>query len=906
MNKKEQSFMYKAKQIFSKRNSWALYFYLTRIEFLKIIRHPGFIILSIVTISFLNSNYIGNVVGSAIYPTTGFFINQIPLSEFPIIFITLFFSGELVWREKNVNASSIIDTYPVSDLVIFSSKISTLFLIQFFYAIVIVLFGIINQWIIFNYSDVNIALYIKSVFGIHLLNYWAIAVAFFLIQVLSPNKYMGFLFSGLGLIMVLLLPSLGISNNLFRYGVKPDYRYSEMSGFGPYASLLIWFTIYWSLFACMLFLVSFKLWPRGYEIGRKKQLKNLIKNSSLAYKGIISVFFMLFVCAGIFIASNQSSSLNYLENKKLAEYERDFKYLEKLAIPNIEGISIKADLYPSDKYIVVNGNYILRNNSLDLIDTLLITFHPGKDSKLSLDRDYSMLQINERLGVKVLKLTLPLKPGEAVSITFKYKYSAAAFNNKNPNIDLIENGLLLTNFNSNSTNYFPEIGYNNYREIRDSTLRKEYGLKQNDNMHEITKLGTEKLKSLTDWVKYNAILSTSTDQVAITNGNLVKSWTSNDRKYYEYKTDTLINNEIAITSGKFKLTSKEVNGISYKIFYSPDHNYNIDQMLEGSVEGIKYCENNFGKYPNKSFTIVEIPNYHRNLGNAFSIPTLILWNEDGGFFNLPNKKGKINRVFSTAVHEASHQWWAHAVKPASFVPGGIVLNETLAQYTRLMLLNKNYSQEAYNTFLKDERAQYFYARSIAIDEEKSLSNASQPYVAYNKGSLVMNSIKNLIGEEDLNTSLRQYYEEFAYKDSLFATTKDLELSILSFTPDSIKPYIYELFCKTNIYDSKIISAKFDKTGNSFELSFNIEVNKYEFDNSGNETEINFDGYIPVTIYRNNKNILEARYYRYKGKETSYKILLHEIPASIIADPNLIYIDKDLDNNRYDISINYSL
>jgi len=889
--------MFKAKQIFSKRNSWALYLYLTRLEFFKIIRHPGFIILAIVTISFLNSNFIGNVIGSAIYPTTGFFINQIPKSEFPIIFITLFFSGELVWREKNVNASSIIDTYPVSDLVIFSSKISTLFLIQFFYAILIVLFGIINQMVILNYSDINLALYIRSVFGIHLLNYWAIAVIFFLIQVISPNKYMGFLFSGLGLIIVLLLPSFGISNNLFRYGVKPDYRYSEMSGFGPFALPLIYFTVYWSFLASILFLISFKLWPRGYEVKRKNQFNKLIKNSSFTFKTVISILLIMFIITGIKIASKQAKSTINFTEKAQADYEVNYKKFENVEIPEITEISIKADLYPGEKSIDVQGNYIITNKNFSPIDTLMIRFNPGKYYTLSSNRKFQKLQSDKENGIHIFTLEKPLAFEDSAIISFGYEIKSAGFSDDNPNIDVIDNGLLISNIGQNNGKYFPQIGYDRYIEIQDSAVRNEYGLGRIEKYS----LTNHKLVSNTDWVKYKAVISTSPGQEAITNGTLINSWVSNERKYFQYQTDTLINNEIAITSGKYSQFIKENNGIIYKIFYSPNYSYNITEMFQGALAGLQYCENNVGKYPYKTFTIVEIPNYHRNFGNAFSIPTLILWNEDGGFFNVPNDTNKINRVFSTSAHEASHQWWAHAVKPASYIPGGIVLNETLAQYVRLMTLYKHFPSEAVKSFLQNEMEQYFYERSISNDGENPLSQASQSFVAYNKGSLVMNSIMKLLGDDKLNTALSNYYNKFAYQDSLFSTTKDLETYIRSVTPDTLKNYFDELFNKVILFDSKVISASVSKIGNTYNVNFTIDILKFAVDNLGNETEINFNGYLPVAVYDKEGNILKSEFYKFDGKEIKGSFMLDKLPETLVVDPGFIYLDKDLGNNRFEFN-----
>ena len=892
-------------QNFSKKHSWKLVFYLTKIEFFKTIKHLGFIILTIVTISFLNSNFISNASNSNIVPTTGFFINQIAISEFPIILITLFFSGEIIWREKHLNISSFLDAYPIKDWVVFSSKIFTLWLIQAFYAVIIILFGVLSQILIFKYYEVDLKLYLTAVFGIHLIHYWVITVGFFFIQILSPNKYIGFLISGIALILILAMPALGLDNILFRYGILPDYSYSDMDGFNPFVNSLLWYSFYWLLFAAALFLLSFKIWGNGLKSLKFHKSFNIKDIKLFSYKTVLLILVIGIFCCGFYIHKNNLKGNSDINNLSISNYEKKYRQFDILPTPAISKVIIKADLYPNLRKVEIEGFYLLVNNTKVAIDTLLVSFLP-ENAQLILNLPNELI-VNDSnsLGTYLYRLKQNLQPNDTITMEFRYSEKVEGFNASNPNVDLIKNGLLITNAGFQKGKYFPTIGYDRYLEIQDTTIRKNYGLKGDALGWKKLNDSTAKRFSRHDWVDYEAIISTTLGQTAVTNGTLLDSWKKDQRAYFKYKSDTIINNELAITSGKFEQSSKIVNGTNFNLFYHKSHSRNTNEMLEGMIMGIENGKQNGLKYPHKSINIVEIPNYHRNLGNAYSMPTLILWNEDGGFLNSQDKndKSEINRVFSTAVHEVSHQWWPHIIKPAKAVEGGMVINETLAQNARLKGLSKKYGIKGKNSFIKQEHKLYFYERS-AFAKEEPLIITSQAFVAYNKGSLVMNSISELIGKDSLDMAIKNYYNDFAYQESIYPTSKDLEDHILKLTPNQFKMYVSELFEKVIVFDLSINMVKYEKApNNSYLLTVDIEASKFEMNSMSNEINKPFNGVLLIEIYNELGTALLSKAVDVIKKESTYKFVVDKVPSSVRIDPNMIYIDKNLKNNLFKIEIN---
>ena len=56
-----------------------------------------------------------------------------------------------------------------------------------------------------------------------------------------------------------------------------------------------------------------------------------------------------------------------------------------------------------------------------------------------------------------------------------------------------------------------------------------------------------------DWIDFETIISTKSDQIAIAPGYLEKEWTENDRRYFHYKMDAPILNFYSFISAEFAI-----------------------------------------------------------------------------------------------------------------------------------------------------------------------------------------------------------------------------------------------------------------------------------------------------------------------------------------------------------------
>ena len=82
------------------------------------------------------------------------------------------------------------------------------------------------------------------------------------------------------------------------------------------------------------------------------------------------------------------------------------------------------------------------------------------------------------------------------------------------------------------------------------------------------------------------------------------------------------------------------------------------------------------------------------------------YSESIGFIANLEHPDDIDFVFYVVAHEMAHQWWAHQVVGAN-MQGATLLSETLAQYSALMTMEKEYGRDTMRKFLQYEMDNYF-------------------------------------------------------------------------------------------------------------------------------------------------------------------------------------------------------
>ena len=227
-----------------------------------------------------------------------------------------------------------------------------------------------------------------------------------------------------------------------------------------------------------------------------------------------------------------------------------------------------------------------------------------------------------------------------------------------------------------------------------------------------------------DWINFDATVSTSADQTAVAPGTLDKDWSANGRHYFHYKMDQPILNFYAIQSARYAVRRDWWQDVTIELYYHPGHEYDLDRINRGVKEALEYDTRNFGPYQHKLVRIVEFPRY---AAYAQSFPNTIPYSESLGFIaKVDDKNPKdIDYPFYVTAHEVAHQWWGHQLV-AGNTRGASVLSETLAEYSALMVMKKNFGAGKMRRFLRYDLDNYLMGRAARKQERAAAGRQRGP------------------------------------------------------------------------------------------------------------------------------------------------------------------------------------
>jgi len=880
------------------------------IEFKRIVFHPAFILITIVAMLQIYINFTGHDVMESIkYPITSTYLDHVKNVDIFLILITLVFSGIVIWRERDYQSNELYDIIALPDWMRHFSKLVSIITMQLSVLILCILLGIFTQVVIYGYTKIELGLYIKSLIGIQLFRYFYLAVLFIFVQNLASNKYVGYLVSVLIMVIGAIIPQYIDSDiSLFLYGKLPDYIYSNLNGFGHFTAILIWYQIYWLCLACIIVVISTILWRRSNETSLKFRMKNAANNFNKKYRLTLSVLTILWLLAGCYIYYNNHVLNKYIteseQKLKLATYEKKYKQYQNTPQPGVTHVNLEAELHPEDRNVFIKGFYILQNKTQNTINEIYIGLSDRKITKINkfaFSSEIELILEDKEHWFSIYHLQEPLLPGAKLRFDFDFEILTKGFSINNPKNELAHNGMVITNFPLLPPEYLPQIGYNQYLELSNHYGREQYGLHVHNHHISLDDSIGLYTTAFRDLVTYEAVISTDKSQIAVTNGELVKSWTENNRNYFHYQTDSPMNNTLVIHSGKYQVMKQTYDGLNIEVYYNKNHAYNIHRIIDGVKSAYDYCSKNFSPYTYKDLRVVEVPNCWAFLRGALSTPTNFSWSEDAGFIDDLNNEIAPDNVFPIAAHEMAHQWWGHTVRPAS-VKGAEFVVETMAMWVQIMCMQREQGLEKTREYLKYEMMDYLRSRGSEIIEEQPLIySEGQGYLSYRKGVVAVYALEDYIGEDAVNTALKSIVGTYGFKEAPYPTSFDLIKAFRSVTPDSLRYIITDLFETITLHENKAESATCTKLGNGkFKVNLTISSKKLRADGRGNETEIPVNDYMDIGIFGENNEDLYLKKHKIEINRMAIEIVVDKKPVRAGIDPYLILIDRNRENNTVEV------
>ena len=376
-----------------------------------------------------------------------------------------------------------------------------------------------------------------------------------------------------------------------------------------------------------------------------------------------------------------------------------------------------------------------------------------------------------------MNLVNKMLPNDSIVVSFDFEYEIHPINNHQSFNAIVENGAFMR-----ISNYFPKIGYNLENEIGDELERKNRKMPLQD---VLTKVDAPLENPYNyEFINFDAIISTAANQTAISVGDLVNSYSKNNRNYFHYKAEN-IPFRFAVSTATYAIQKSNYNDISIELLYEPKHNQNITHLMKSIKNTMQYCETNFGKYPYKTIRFAEISSFTKGFA-ATAYPASVFINEKQFHVKLDQEEG-LDIINELAAHELSHQWWGNAQLNSDYREGSGVLTETLAQYTKLMIYKKEHGKDKMMEMVKLYQNMYDSEKAFSGEEALFNSNPGNANVIYNKGLVNMYELYLLIGEEKINLALKNLLAKYKFPLQP-ATTLNLveELKLVSDKSESIK------------------------------------------------------------------------------------------------------------------------
>ncbi|HEX8244260.1 MAG TPA: M1 family aminopeptidase, partial [Longimicrobium sp.] len=871
----------------------------TRRSVREVVLNVWFPVLLGVCLTFvaIGGTQVGTIYGTRTFPVT-YKVVELVQGTFLLftIVIIAFYAGELVWNERERRAAGIHDALPVPTWVPFTARLFALVGVVVGLLAAAMACGIAIQ-AAHGYFRFEPGLYLRSLF-VHLLlgTLLPFVILALLVQTLVNHKYVGHLvvilvFVGQGLLYFLL----GVKHNLLMYGSTPTLVYSDMNGFGHGERAWAWFALYWLLVGILLLVAASLFWVRGQETGIRWRLRLAKRRMTRGLLGVAAGVLALVAATGGFIFYN-TNVLNHFETEKegrrtQAEYERLYKRWEWAPHPRITAARLNVDVFPDTRDVWLRGSYTLTNRTGRALDTLHVDI-PNSLSVRLLAPDVAARRVvsDSARGYYVYLLARPLAPGDSLRLRFDLRQVNRGFENEPSYQPAVNNG---TFFNSQ---LLPHIGYNAQGELVDENERRKHHLPPRPraaSIHDPRARTRNFVSSDADWIAFDVTLGTAAGQTAVAPGYLRRTWTERGRRYFRYTMDAPILNFYAFLSARYAVRRDRWRNVAIEVYHDRAHPYNVGRMIRASKAALEYCTREFGPYQHRQVRILEFPRY---APFAQSFDNTIPYSEAIGFI-ADVRSGDIDYPYFVTAHEVAHQWWGHQGAPAD-VQGAAMLSETLAEYTALMVMEKEYGREKIGRFLRYELDQYLEGRGGERRAEEPLTLVeNQQYIHYNKGALAMYALRDYIGEAAVNHALRAFLDEWRFRGPPYPVSYDLVRHLRAETPDSLQYVVTNLFEQVTLWENRAVTAR-SRTlpqGGGYEVTLTVEARKLLADSLGNEEPLPVNDWVDVGVYAGGRAAYLGKRRLTRARET-FRITVADPPDSAGIDPEHKLIDRDLKDN----------
>ena len=845
-----------------------------------------------------------------VYGTPSYALSRVVISSMiggflliPII-IVIYYASELVWRERAVRFSEIVDASPTPSWVFMTAKLVGMVVVILGLMSVAILIAIASQ-LIRGYTNLELDQYMVRTFIDLIVPLTFLSMLAIFLQVVSNNKWVGIAALGaLFIVTAFVLPNIGLAHNLYLFPFVSINPHSDMNAYGHFFGIQMWYHLYWGGVTVLLFLVAAVMFNRGALAPIWQRLRALPGSFNAPTASLAAVSLLIAAGTGSWIYYNTVVLNDYTTGpqteRQTAELEREWReQLEDLPQPTITDVEYIVDIYNAERRYAVSGTNVIVNRSDSAIPVVWVSYGSADVLEQSLDGDRAELR-SEFANLYAFELETPMQPGEMRTLSFEVEVTNPGFRNSGNVSSVNYNGTFF-----NNGEFAPSIGFSRGFLIQDPAVRRRQDLPPLDRafpLEDESRWGDNYIRQDSDYVTFRTVVSTDEGQTVVAPGYLQRDWIENGRHYFEYVMEDRSLNFFNWMSADYELLEETVDDIRYQVFYHAEHNWNVERMMEGAQASLAYMSEHISPYQYRQYRMLEFPAY---ASFAQSFPNTIAYSESIGFTADLRDEDNIDYVYYVTAHEAAHQWWAHQIMGPN-VQGGSMLVETFAQYSAMMVMQQEYGADHMRRFLKYELDNYLSARGGETREELPLYRVeNQQYIHYRKGAVIMYALQDYVGEDVVNRALARLVEEFQYQSNPYPTTLDFLRLLREEAGPEYEQIIHDFFERITMFDLSVTEAETRELDDGrFETTMSVEARFFEVDGEGNETEEPINYAIDIAAFSRGldgalegaDHILYFERQPINENEMEFSFTTDIRPAWVGIDPYNKLIDRNSDDN----------
>ncbi|MBL0940906.1 MAG: hypothetical protein IBJ03_18585, partial [Gemmatimonadaceae bacterium] len=243
-----------------------------------------------------------------------------------------------------------------------------------------------------------------------------------------------------------------------------------------------------------------------------------------------------------------------------------------------------------------------------------------------------------------------------------------------------------------------------------------------------------------------------------------------------------------------------------------------------------------------------------------------------------------------------HQWWGQQLLGANSQGTG-TLHESLAQYSALMVMERELGRNAMPQVLNHEREWYLRGRAGERGAEPSLVRVERrEYVYYHKGALAMYALRDMVGEAPLNLTLSRLLKQFAGGPP-YATTYDLLSAFQAIVPAASVNDFAESFEQVVMFDAGLTEPVVTTQGSrKHHVRLDVTLRKTRTDSSGVEMVLPTDAWVDLAIYDDTATAPTIERRRITVSPMTLEFVRDRRPSRVVLDPFFKLLERNRDDN----------